>query len=82
MLPVPPCAVTSVCKSRGILSLDKHVALSAAVTSWNGNWHKVAPRAKNKRRYTAEQGKIEGREFQSAPVIIPLVNVPSMAAID
>lgn len=39
--------MTLVCKSRGILSLHKHLALSAAVTSWNGSWHKVALQAKN-----------------------------------
>lgn len=49
--------MTLVCKSRGILSLDKHLALSAAVTSWNGSWHKVAPGAKNILwRYVAERG--------------------------
>lgn len=58
------CVMTSVCKSRGILSLDKHVALSAAVAAWNGSWHKVAPTAKNNLwRYTTERGKIQGGEF-------------------
>lgn len=46
--------MTLVCNSRGILSLHKHLALSAAVTSWNGSWHKVALEAKNiLRRYAA-----------------------------
>lgn len=58
-------------KSRGILSLDKHVALNAAVTSWNGSWHKVAPLAKNKLwRYTTDQGKIQGREFHESGLIL------------
>lgn len=44
------CIVTSWWRGRGILSLDKHVGLSAAATSWNGGWHKVAARAKNELR--------------------------------
>lgn len=58
--------MTSVRKSRGILSLDKHLALSAAVTSWNASWHKVAPQAKNKLwRYTTDQGKIQENFYLS-----------------
>lgn len=65
MLPVPAvCAVTSVREGRGILSVDKHVALSAAVTSWNGSWHEATHLAKNKRwRYSAEHGNIQGENF-------------------
>lgn len=65
--------MTSVRKSRGILSLDKHAALNAAVTSWNGGWHKVAPLAKNKLwQYTTDQGKIQGREFHASGLILVL----------
>lgn len=58
--------MTSVCRGRGILSLDKHVALGVAVTSWNGSWHKVAPQTKNKLwRYTTEQGEIQLEKYLS-----------------
>lgn len=77
------CVVTSVWRGRGILSLDKHVALITAVTSWNGIWHKVATQAINKLyRYTTEQGKTEGGEIWPEQVIIASPKISQCTGTD